>query len=232
MPFLIAAGSSLVPAAFKMFTSRRQAKQSRLLKQTDVTPESQRQNMAAARLAVASGRMPGQDVAENQIDQTTAATLNAVRQGATGGSSVLAALGRTNGQRLGALSGLSTRTQAYQDAAKQRLAGVTQVQAGYDNKSRDEYTNAKTALDQASSENAMGALSDVANTGAFAAGQMLSPAGGTTASGGVVGNSTDSTLPSAYPGQTLFQRLQNRRNFRRGPISSYNTVGTRPSNLA
>lgn len=213
MPLLATAASSLLPAAFKLFTSRRQAKQAKALRQVDITPEGQKQNLVAAQLAASSGRMPGQDVAESQINQGTSATLNAARQGATGGGSVLASLGRGNAQRLAAMSGLSSRVMAYGDQARSRLAGANATQSGYDERSRQEYVNAKTSLDQASSENAMGALTDVANTGALVGTTALGVGGaGTNVADGL------GTMPSAYnyPGQTLAQRLFAQSKMRRG----------------
>jgi len=219
MPLLATAASSLLPAAMKLWTSRRQAREARNLRQVDITPEGQKVNLTAAQLAASSNRLPGQDVAESQINQSTSAALDAARQGATGGGSVLASVGRLNGQRLAALSGLNSRVLAYGDQARSRLATANTTQAGYDNQSRQEYNNAKTSLTQASSENAMGALSDVANTGAFVGTTLLSPAAGTGATDGA-----DGVTP--YAGQTLAQRLLLRRGFRNArPVRALNRDG-------
>lgn len=216
-PQVAAALISAAPALFQGITGFIQNKQGRVLQKelerpVRPIPPAALEAVERAKNLSTSFYMPGQQQAQQQIDQNFSNTAQTIQQSATSGPEALAAILAASGQQMGAQNALAGQAeQSYmnrQAAVTNQLQGLASWQdtawQWNEMKKFQEEAAAASALKEAGKTNLFGAL----NTGAGIAANFLaggigkSIGGGGTANVGGMGsllNKAATSNPSMVP---------------------------------
>jgi hypothetical protein len=197
---LIASGVSAGAKAIKAGSQRKVA---RNLKESQFIPDELGMNKNLAELQAFSREAPGSAKAEENVRRAQANTLSAIKRGAGGDVSKLAAGSVASQQAANdANAQIATRGKDFAENAYNRLYGANNAIAGQKRQNRNELNQAKVALLAASDQNYMQGFNDLMN-GAMASAYMSGGGGGGSGSGNRSvfdgGNSSyDPTLTDAY----------------------------------
>lgn len=148
----------------------KQANLAKNLKQSDYIPPSILEAEQRSRAMANSSEVPGEAAAKARLDRQTANTTNAVRTATKDSGTVLEKLQEADAVAKAKATDIEAQAQEFRYRNQKALDQTLQAKAAYEQKNRDAYDSAKSALRGASNQNAFNAANN-----ATAAAMMMDP---------------------------------------------------------
>ena len=155
---MIAEALSFVPAILQGAQAIKQNKLAKNLKMSDYIPPSILEAEQRSRAAANATEVPGEAAARARLERQTANTTNAVRTAAKDSTTVLDKLQEADAVAKAKATDIEAQAQEFRYRNQKALEQTLNNKAAYEQRNRDSYDAAKSALKGAAAQNAFNAF--------------------------------------------------------------------------
>lgn len=197
---IITALAALGKAGYQAYQADQQKKEAKKLKPSNYVPPGVQEAESNARLKANSSVAPGYGRTVDKLRTSTANTVARLQKASTNSNVIQQGVMDADSKEKEILKDLEVKNEAFKADNMGKLNQVLGLKGVYQEKSRDDYNAAKSALLGASKKNNYNAVSGLAETGIWLS--MMNSGGGAMggASKGIVPAGTGASLKSTFPG--------------------------------